>query len=64
MQTRGLVPALSSGEKKRRNSGTYAKDDCGMASFTTSRRPKRLNSNPKSLSGRRAASHKKAYGDQ
>ena len=59
MQTRGTFPALSDGHRKsRRNSGTYARDDRGMGSFVVKRAPKAL-ANPRSLAGRRAASHRK-----
>jgi hypothetical protein len=64
MQVRGTFPELNAGSKKsksRRNSGTFAKDDRGMTSFSVKRAPKAINA-PKTFAGRREASHRKAHG--
>lgn len=65
MQVTGTFPQLSDGYKgkgkSRRNSGTYAKEDRGMTQPTVGRAP-RSAKNPSTLAGRRAASHRKAYG--
>jgi len=66
MQTRGTFPELNSGMSKkkshRRNSGTFASAEKGMAGFMVKRAP-RMMKNARSFSGRRDAAHRKAHGE-
>ena len=61
MQVTGTFPELSSGMKKSRRNGKFAKGDPGPTGFAVSRMPRKVNA-PKTLAGRREASHHKAYG--
>lgn len=59
MQTTGTFPQLSDGRSKGRKRGKATCEE--LTPDTGPRRQPRPVSAPKSLSGRRAASHKKAY---
>lgn len=68
MQVTGTFPALSAGMKKTsaktstRRNGKFAVPDKGVAGFGIKGRAPRAVNAPKSFAGRRAASHRKAYG--
>jgi hypothetical protein len=61
MQVRGAFPELNSGLKKSAKRSKLRAG--GMAGFAVKGRGPRVINAPKSLGERRAASHKKAYGD-
>lgn len=66
MQVRGTFPELNSGTKKSPKRAAPKRAPAapripGMGGFSVKRAPRPVNA-PKSLAGRRAASHAKAYG--